>query len=76
MRTSVLAGLSMWLLLASVPATGQTTEWTLPRTAWGEPDLQGVWTNATITRLERPKGFAGRDSTVRDPSERRFATRL
>ncbi len=28
--------------------------WTLPRTPDGQPDLQGVWTNATITPLERP----------------------
>ncbi len=24
------------------------------RTAWGDPDLQGQWTNTTATRLERP----------------------
>jgi hypothetical protein len=28
------------------------------RTAWGDPDLQGVWTNATDTPLERPEGLA------------------
>jgi hypothetical protein len=28
--------------------------WTLPRTPDGHPDLQGIWTNATITPLERP----------------------
>ncbi len=27
--------------------------WTLPRTADGKPDLQGSWTNATLTPLER-----------------------
>jgi hypothetical protein len=27
------------------------------KTADGRPDLQGVWTNATVTPLERPKGF-------------------
>jgi hypothetical protein len=28
--------------------------WTPPRTPWGDPDLQGVWNNATSTPLERP----------------------
>ncbi len=30
--------------------------WTMPRTADGHPDLQGNWSNATVTPLERPKG--------------------
>lgn len=29
-------------------------EWTLPTTAWGAPDLQGVWSNETLTPFERP----------------------
>ena len=32
--------------------------WTPPKTAWGEPDLQGTWTNETITPFERPKHLA------------------
>jgi hypothetical protein len=28
--------------------------WTMPRTPDGKPDLQGNWTNATLTPLERP----------------------
>ena len=32
-----------------------------PRSAWGEPDLQGVWSYATITPLERPDSQAGKD---------------
>ncbi|MCH2323925.1 MAG: hypothetical protein MK317_04420 [Pseudomonadales bacterium] len=27
----------------------------VPRTSWGTPDLQGVWTGATVTPLERPQ---------------------
>jgi hypothetical protein len=33
---------------------------TAPLTAWGDPDLTGIWTGSTITPLERPKEFAGR----------------
>jgi hypothetical protein len=31
-----------------------------PRTPDGQPDLQGVWTNVTITPMERPAEFAGK----------------
>ena len=30
------------------------------RTPWGDPDLQGTWTNTTTTPLERPSALAGR----------------
>ena len=32
----------------------------MPRTPDGHPDLQGIWTNATITPLERPAALAGK----------------
>ncbi len=32
-----------------------------PRTPWGDPDLQGLWNYATITPLERPPDYAGRE---------------
>jgi hypothetical protein len=33
-----------------------------PRTPDGQPDLQGVWTNATLTPLERPAELVGKAS--------------
>jgi len=30
----------------------------VPRTAWGDPDLQGIWNNSTTTPLERPQTLA------------------
>ena len=50
------------LTLAAGPALAEESPdpdaeaWTLPRMAWGDPDLQGTWTNATITGLERFDG--------------------
>ncbi len=38
------------------------------RTPWGDPDLQGVWTNRTTTPLERPSELGGR--TVLSDEER------
>jgi len=31
-----------------------------PKTPWGEPDLQGIYSNRTITPFERPAQFAGK----------------
>jgi hypothetical protein len=31
------------------------------RTPWGDPDLQGSWSNVNITPLERPAKWAGRE---------------
>ena len=41
--------------------TSAAKPWTLPRTADGKPDLQGIWNNATVTPLERPKGLGAKE---------------
>ncbi|MGH9176212.1 MAG: hypothetical protein ACRD1H_17730, partial [Vicinamibacterales bacterium] len=48
-------------LVALTSAAGQTPAsiarpWTMPRTPDGKPDLQGRWSNATLTPLERAEG--------------------
>jgi hypothetical protein len=40
--------------------TADAKTWTSPRTPFGQPDLQGLWTNATVTPFERPSELAGK----------------
>jgi hypothetical protein len=51
------------LMFTVLPAAGQTSKkpWTLPRTPDGKPDLQGVWTNNTVTPLQRPKELGAKE---------------
>ena len=62
------AALTVMVIVALAPAgvggqtqtAGASGSATL-RTAWGDPDLQGRWTNTTTTPLERPADLAGRE---------------
>jgi hypothetical protein len=46
---------------AAATARRGVKAWTTPRTVDGQPDLQGIWTNATLTPLERPADLAGKE---------------
>jgi hypothetical protein len=48
--------------VATTPRATTATTWRAPRTPWGDPDLQGSYTNKyeTSTPFERPKEFEGR----------------
>jgi hypothetical protein len=45
-------------------------QWRAPRTADGHPDLQGMWTSATITPLERPDEYGGRRALTTEEAAR------
>ena len=59
--TLVLAAAALALAAAPTLAAAQAkpaaSSYKAPRTAFGQPDLQGIWTNATITPLERPAEY-------------------
>ena len=68
-RSSVLSVTVAFVLaggLFATPAAAQshstaTKRWTTPRTPDGHPDLQGIWSNATITPFERPRELGGKE---------------
>jgi hypothetical protein len=51
------------IVALSAPVSGQVTGRgsTAPRTADGRPDLEGFWTNDTVTPLERPAEFGNKE---------------
>ena len=50
---TVIAGVA----LSAIPAAAQTA----PRTAWGQPDLGGIWDFRTITPMQRPEALADKE---------------
>jgi hypothetical protein len=81
LRVAIMSAGAM-ALLARVPAFAQTApaapkantapaakNWTPPRTPWGEPDLQGTYSNKTITPFERPASVGGREFYTREEME-------
>ena len=51
---------------AQAPAAGDES-FTPPRTPWGDPDLQGIWSTGYIeTPVERPDEFGGREYLEED----------
>jgi len=65
-RSSIVALLVLVCFAAATHAqhagSSAGSSWTAPRTPWGDPDLQGNFTNKyeTSTPFERPKEFEGR----------------
>jgi hypothetical protein len=54
------AGQSPAPLAKPAPAVARTG-WAVPRTADGQPDLQGIWNSGTATPVERPANLKGKE---------------
>lgn len=66
LTVSAAVAMTLGALLASVPLAGQSRPVTgvssvLPKTAWGDPDFQGIWTYETQVPFERPAKYASRE---------------
>src|SRR5947207_2648988 len=49
--------------------------WTSPKTPWGDPDLQGIWNDATSTPLQRPARL-GEKGVLAEQEADQFAEEL
>jgi len=55
----VVGGFVVWAGAAQQPAPAKSTQEF--KTPWGEPDLQGIWTDETETPLQRPPKFVNQE---------------
>ena len=55
-------------LVGVVPAHAQSA---VPRTAWGTPDLQGIWDFRTITPLQRPEDLGDQEFLTEEEAAQR-----
>ncbi len=78
MNRRCLAAMSAVIAVSSlvpVPASERAAP-TQPRTAWGDPDLQGIWTSSTLTPLERPSELVGRETLTEEEAAASTAREL
>ncbi|MGZ3403202.1 MAG: hypothetical protein ACXWKN_08090 [Phenylobacterium sp.] len=57
---SILSAAGVLALAAAAPVAAWAAPYHAPKTAFGQPDLQGNWTNATITPFEREAKYGDR----------------
>ena len=55
-RSRSVFALALLSVAVSAGSLAAQAGWQPPKTAWGHPDLQGNWSNATLTPLTRPAG--------------------
>ncbi len=62
MNSSILrSAIALACLATAAQAAAQDDAYEVPRTPAGQPDLQGFWTNASFTPLERPEALGEKE---------------
>jgi len=73
------AALSVPLAMAQAPAKSSAAQSWAVKTPWGEPDLQGIWTDETDTPLQRSPRYASQEfftATQREELDRERSSLL
>src|SRR5262249_19014366 len=53
--------LAAMLVIANGPPSGFAEPAAAPKTPWGDPDLQGIWTDESDTPLQRAPKYANQE---------------
>lgn len=57
--SSILVSLACGLAIAPAALAQAEPKYDPPKTTWGVPDLQGFWSSASLTSMQRPAGATG-----------------
>ena len=72
MKTPFIAVLSFWLLFATA-AMAQSNNPYSKVTPWGDPDISGMWSYASLTPLQRPERLGEKEFYTADEATQIFA---
>src|SRR5215813_9408990 len=61
MRHRLFIKMLWFAVLTGFAAAQAPKKWTPPHTPDGQPDIQGIWSFATITPMQRPANLAGKE---------------
>ena len=61
LAAAAVVALTLPLAMAQAPVKSGTAQDSAVKTPWGEPDLQGIWTDETDTPLQRPPKYANQE---------------
>jgi hypothetical protein len=66
----------MVLSFCVLASTDTSTQSNVRRTPWGDPDIEGIWTNATLTPLQRPPELGSKAFFTAEEAQQFQRTRI
>jgi len=76
-KRTVLAFVAVLGVVLPVPVASQTDDAAVARTPWGDPNLQGTWSYASLTPLQRATSMSDREFfTAEEAAQRNYSVTL
>ena len=75
--SALVAVIGVMVVSPMLVVAGQATGPDAARTPWGDPDLQGTWSYASLTPLQRPTSMTGKEFfTAEEAAQRNYSVTL